>query len=84
MNAQIMSPAATMTYCEPSSSYVIGPLVTPAFKRACHRASPVVAFSATRSFELPPQNNRLPAVVSRPERVPLASHLWLHRTLPVW
>jgi hypothetical protein len=60
----------------------MGPLLTEAFSPACHSASPVVASSATMSFDGPPAKRRLPAVLSRPYRA-LPSQTWLQRTLPV-
>src|SRR5690348_4724129 len=82
-NAQIVSPAAATTYCVPSSSYVIGPLLTPDPRFACHSGAPVVAFSATRLFDPSPANTRFPAVLISPDRPPPDSHLWLQRILPV-
>src|SRR5688572_25741834 len=42
-NATSLAPAPAITYCRPSSSYVIGPLVTLLPMRAFQSGSPVVA-----------------------------------------
>src|SRR4051812_31990220 len=78
-----VSPAPTVRYCDPSSSYVIGALVMEAPRFACQSGSPVVAFRATRLFDGSPAKSRLPAVLRSPERPPVPSHLWLQRILPV-
>src|SRR5689334_11909838 len=78
-----VSPAPTTQYCVPSSSYVIGPLLTSLPRFACHNGSPVSALSATKLFEGSPVKTRFPAVLRTPQRTADPSHLWLHRTLPV-
>ena len=51
-----MLAAPTTRYCKPSSFIRMLPLVPELFNRACQRASPVAALSATMSLEVPPVN----------------------------
>src|SRR3990170_7820988 len=80
-NAASELPAATTTYCRPSSSYVIGPLLTGPGRRDAHKKSPVVALRAVNPAD-PPVKSTLPAVLRIPVRPPL-SQRWLQRILPV-
>ena len=75
------APDPTTTYCCPSSSKVMGALVTGP-KRVCHKGAPVAASSASSPPD-PAVKRTLPAVVSRPDRTADAGHLWLQRIAPV-
>src|SRR5215471_459402 len=81
-NAYKLSPAATSTYCRPSSIYEIGPPVGAAINVVCQRIFPLAASNATR-FDPLLVNNSRPAV-DRLFVMPLPlGHSCFHRGLPV-
>src|SRR6266851_4752695 len=61
-----LPPAATATYCRPSSSYVTGGAFTPAPQLNCQSRAPVRVWKALKSPLPSPTNTRSPAVASTP------------------
>ena len=81
-NENTAAPLATVTYCRPSSSYVMGAFVTAAPSFACQSGSPVAASSASMP-PAPAVNNTLPAVVRMPAFAVPNGQRWLQRICPV-
>src|SRR5215831_16673884 len=67
--ANNVEPAATATYCFPSTEYVIGDANTLAPHWKCHRAFPFFASSAIKFPSASPVNTIPPAVESTPDQV---------------
>src|SRR2546429_9434820 len=77
------APLATITYCRPSSSYVIGEFPTSPMAE-CQSVAPLLVRSAITLRTASPVKVKPESVVRTPAAAPPPPRSWFQRIFPVW